>query len=54
MGLNAYRELCGLHLGGKTELSPTVILDTTRKAAKRAIDIVDMIKEAVVKDTEER
>lgn len=54
VGLNAYKELCGLHLGGKAELSTDIILETTNKAAKRAGCVVEIIKAAVEKDTNEK
>ncbi|XP_060532356.1 exosome complex component RRP45 [Cylas formicarius] len=54
VALNSYKELCGLHLGGKTQLAPEVILETTHKAAKRASHLVELIKEAVEKDIEKR
>ncbi|CAH1106284.1 unnamed protein product [Psylliodes chrysocephalus] len=54
IGLNAYKELCGLHLGGKAELSPDLILSTASKAANRAGLIVQQIKECIEKDTQQR
>lgn len=51
VGLNAYKELCGLHLGGKAQLSTSVILETTNKAARRACQVIEMIKTQVEKDT---
>lgn len=54
VGLNSYKELCGLHLGGKVEITTNIILETTNKAAKRACEIVEVIKEAVENDTNER
>ncbi|CAG9856221.1 unnamed protein product [Phyllotreta striolata] len=54
VGLNAYKELCGLHLGGKAELSTDLILSTTTKAANRAVLVVREIKEAIEKDAEKR
>ncbi|XP_018577742.1 exosome complex component rrp45 [Anoplophora glabripennis] len=50
VGLNTYKELCGLHLGGKVDLSIDVILDATNKAAARADFLVHLIKDAVEKD----
>lgn len=52
--LNAYKELCGLHLGGKAELTMDVILGITKKAAKRAETVITQIKEALEKDKESR
>ncbi|XP_066154347.1 uncharacterized protein Rrp45 [Euwallacea fornicatus] len=54
IGLNAYKELCGLHLGGKAQVTPRLILETTNKAANRAGKVVEMIKAAVEKDTNEK
>lgn len=54
VGLNAYKELCGLHLGGKVELTTNIILETTDKAARRACEVVELIKSVVEKDTQER
>lgn len=51
IGLNAYKELCGLHLGGKAQLSTSVILETTNKAARRACQVIEMIKTQVEQDT---
>lgn len=54
VGLNAYKELCGLHLGGNAELTPDVILATTTKAAGRATIVVDLIKKALSDDHSSR
>lgn len=54
IGLNAYKELCGLHLGGKAELVMDVILGVTRKAANRAEIVISKIKEELEKDKETR
>ncbi|XP_072386170.1 uncharacterized protein Rrp45 [Diabrotica undecimpunctata] len=54
IGINSYKELCGLHLGGKADLAPDVILATASKAGKRAGMIVQQIKETVEKDSVER
>lgn len=54
IGLNAYKELCGLHLGGKAELTMDVILGVTRKAANRAEIVITKIKEKLEKDIEAR
>lgn len=51
VGLNAYKELCGLHLGEKVDLSIDVILSTANKAAARADFVVQLIKEAVEQDS---
>lgn len=54
VSLNAYRELCGLHLGGKINLTPNLIIQTTEKAAARAVFVVKEIKEAVERDSLKR
>lgn len=54
VGLNSYKELCGLHLGGNADLSPEVILQTTNKAALHAGNIVKMVKEALENDSTSR
>lgn len=54
VGMNSYRELCGLSLGGNVELSPETILDITRKVASRVSYVVDEIKQAVQKNNENR
>nr|CAH7729018.1 unnamed protein product [Callosobruchus chinensis] len=54
IGLNAYKELCGLHLGGKADLSPEVIIQTANKAAVRASSIVQQIKDVIEQDNETR
>ncbi|XP_057659440.1 uncharacterized protein LOC130895873 [Diorhabda carinulata] len=54
IGLNSYKELCGLHLGGKADLTPEMILTTANKAARRAGQIVQQIKETVEKENNER
>lgn len=50
-GINAYKELCGVHLGGITLTSPQLLLRCVNKGAERAKMIVTMIKEAVAKDS---
>ncbi|KAJ8947198.1 hypothetical protein NQ318_015546 [Aromia moschata] len=54
VGLNAYKELCGLHLGGKADLSTDVILNTVNKAAVRAVIVVQLIKDAYEEDNKRR
>lgn len=53
-GINAYRELCALHLGGIAITKPNSILKYSTKAAKRAKTIVQMIKDALKSDSEAR
>lgn len=54
VGMNAYRELCGLHLGGKAELTPEVLIKVTQMAGARAAVVVEQIKKAVESDTAKR
>lgn len=54
IGLNAYKELCSLHLGGKAELAMDVILNTTKKAANRAAIVISKIKASLEQDKEAR
>ncbi|KAF2883680.1 hypothetical protein ILUMI_22495 [Ignelater luminosus] len=54
IGLNAYKELCGLHLGGNALMTPQSILQCTSKAAARASVVIQQIKEALEKDQERR
>ncbi|CAH1159455.1 unnamed protein product [Phaedon cochleariae] len=54
IGVNAYKELCGLHLGGKADLSPDLIIKTGNKAATRAAIVVQQIKDAIEKDNQKR
>ncbi|XP_044749162.1 exosome complex component RRP45 [Coccinella septempunctata] len=54
VGMNAYRELCGLHLGGKAELTPDVLIRITQMAGARAAIVVEQIKKAVESDNEKR
>ncbi|XP_050303583.1 exosome complex component RRP45 [Anthonomus grandis grandis] len=51
VSVNAYRELCGLHLGGKVQITPDVIFETTNKAARRACEVIELIKTSVETDT---
>ncbi|KAL1505431.1 hypothetical protein ABEB36_005001 [Hypothenemus hampei] len=54
IGLNSYDELCGLHLGGKAQLSTNVILEITNKATKHACGIINLIKKGVELDTKKK
>lgn len=53
-GINSYREICGLNLGGICLTSPEVLVKLASKAANRAKILVDKLKEAISKDTELR
>ena len=52
IGLNGFKELCGLHLGGKAELMPHVILNTVTKATHRANIVIEEIKTSIKIDNE--
>ncbi|KAJ3632024.1 hypothetical protein MTP99_013122 [Tenebrio molitor] len=54
IGLNGFKELCGLHLGGSTELMPSIILNIVSKASSRASQVIEEIKNAVKVDSEKR
>ncbi|XP_063922852.1 uncharacterized protein LOC135137195 [Zophobas morio] len=54
IGLNGFKELCGLHLGGKAELMPHVILNTVTKATHRANIVIEEIKTSIKIDNEAR
>lgn len=53
-GVNAYRELCGLHLGGSSLASHDLILQCANRAAKRAGEVVQIIKSALKEDADAR
>ncbi|XP_049286291.1 uncharacterized protein LOC125765321 [Anopheles funestus] len=53
-GINSYGELCGLHLGGSTLTSSNLLLRTSAKASKRARLVVEKIKAAIQKDSDDR
>lgn len=52
LGVNSYKELCSLHFDylTKTLTVEDVISVASNHAAKYAIDLIEQIKEAVVKD----
>lgn len=52
LGVNSYQELCSLHFDylTKTLTVEDVISVASNHAAKYAIDLIEQIKEAVVKD----
>lgn len=54
VGVNPYKELCGLHLGGKADLTSNLILSTANKAAARAAIVVQQIKDSIEKDNQAR
>lgn len=53
-GVNAYRELCGLHLGGSSLTSHDLILQCANGAAKRAAEVVQIMKSALKEDADAR
>ncbi|XP_067635208.1 exosome complex component RRP45 isoform X2 [Eurosta solidaginis] len=50
-GLNSFRELCCLNLGGTTLTSSTLLLQCATRAARRAKFVVDYVKEMHELDT---
>lgn len=50
VGINSYRELCALHLGGKAEVDSMLILQITKKAADRAAIVVQTMKDTLEQD----
>lgn len=53
-GINAYQEICCLHLGGTALIRPQIILECCIKAANRAKTVIEIIKKALAKDNQER
>lgn len=49
-GLNSFRELCCLNLGGTTLTSSTLLLQCAARAARRAKFVVDYVKETLELD----
>lgn len=49
-GINAYRELCGLHFGGITLASLEMLLKCANQGSKRAKNVVKYIKAALEAD----
>ncbi|CAB3373451.1 Hypothetical predicted protein [Cloeon dipterum] len=54
LGVNGYKELCGVHLSGSTQSGPTIVRQCANKALKRAVSVVALIKETLAKDSELR
>ncbi|KAF5308300.1 hypothetical protein FQR65_LT06293 [Abscondita terminalis] len=54
VGLNGYKELCGLHLGGKALMDPDSILKCTTRAANRTNVVIKEIKRVLNEDSEKR
>lgn len=53
-GINAYRELCGLHFGGITLASLELLIKCANDGAKRAKTVVKQIKAALEADEKRR
>lgn len=53
-GINAYRELCGLHFGGITLASLQLVIQCSNQGAKRAKHVVNKIKNALELDAKSR
>lgn len=52
--MNAYKELCGLHLGGISLMSVDIILKTTSKATEHAKRMIQQIKDVLESDLNAR
>ena len=53
-GVNSYREMCGLHLGGSILSTSDIVLVCGHRAANRAAQVVQEIKQALEKDSSTR
>lgn len=53
-GVNAYRELCGLHLGGNAPITMEMVLQYASRAERRALALVNQIKSALEEDVKAR
>ncbi|KAJ4452027.1 exosome complex component RRP45 [Periplaneta americana] len=53
-GMNAYRELCGLHLGGNALTNYSIIVQCAQRAAVRAAEVVALVKSALEEDEKAR
>jgi len=54
LGMNAYREICTLHMAGKVLVLKEQIMRCTAIAASRAVEIVELVKKSIEKDSELR
>jgi len=54
IGVNAYREICTLHLAGQVLVDKKLIIKLTNTAASKAKKIVEIIKESLTKEEELR
>nr|CAD7265966.1 unnamed protein product [Timema shepardi] len=53
-GMNAYRELCGLHLGGSALATFETVVNCAIRAGNRAAQVVQTIKTLLAQDAETR
>ncbi|XP_049791866.1 exosome complex component RRP45-like [Schistocerca nitens] len=53
-GMNSYRELCGVHLGGSALANPEMIIQCAIQAAVRASRVVEIIRSALESDAKAR
>eukprot|EP00092_Neocalanus_flemingeri_P000126 GFUD01000130.1.p1 GENE.GFUD01000130.1~~GFUD01000130.1.p1 ORF type:complete len:409 (+),score=144.72 GFUD01000130.1:43-1269(+) len=54
IGVNAYREICTLHLAGQVLVDKKLVLKLTNTAAEKAKKIVEKIKQSLAKEEELR
>lgn len=54
LSINSFKEICSIHLGGSALMNPQLILQCAAKAAKRAFDVVQLIKKSIEDDSEQR
>ncbi|GLV35169.1 Rrp45 [Carabus blaptoides fortunei] len=53
-GVNAFKEICSVHLGGNALTSANLIIDCASKAAARALLVVQKIKDCIEQDATNR
>lgn len=49
-GINSFRELCCLNLGGSSLTSSTLLLQSSKRASNQAKKVVDLVKQTLEKD----
>jgi len=54
IGVNAYREICTLHLAGQIIVDKKLVMRLTKTAAERSKKVVDIVKEVLARDEELR
>jgi len=54
IGVNAYREICTLHLAGQVLVDKKLVIKLTNTAAEKAKKIVEKVKESLARDEELR